>query len=69
VAAQAWNLDAATQLGLALVALDRPAEALPHLERVRTARPDSAEARMGLTRAYRALGRRAEADEPTPPRP
>jgi len=50
------------QLGLALVALDRPTEALPYLERASTARPEAADARLGLARAYRALGRGADAE-------
>ena len=51
-----------TNLGLALVDLRRPVDAVPHLERARAARPGAVEPLAGLVRAYRALGRSADAD-------
>lgn len=63
VALEPGHLDSVTNLGLALVAVDRAAEALPYLERARAARPEAAGPRIGLVRAYTALGRPADADE------
>ena len=56
-------LDAVTNLGLALVAVDRAADALPYLERAAAARPGAPGPRLGLVQAYTALGRPADAEE------
>lgn len=61
VAAQPDNLDAVTNLGVAQVEVGHAAAALPHLERAAAARPDVVLPRQSLVRAYRALGRPADA--------
>jgi hypothetical protein len=50
-------MDAATNLGLALLEVGHAADALPYLERAAAARPDAPEPRAGRERARKVLGR------------
>jgi predicted Zn-dependent protease len=50
------------RLGSVLLDADRPQEARRHFETLIARRPGDAEARLGLVRAYRALGDSAQAD-------
>jgi tetratricopeptide (TPR) repeat protein len=53
--------DARARLGMALVRLGRPADALPHLEEAARLRPDSADDAINLAYALERLGRKDEA--------
>jgi tetratricopeptide (TPR) repeat protein len=55
--------DALVGLGRTLLALDRPAQAVPHLQAATKRNPGSEVAHYQLARAYRALGRTAEHEQ------